>query len=108
MMNFDDTIAAIATAPGTGAIAVVRMSGQNSFLFAKKIFRHKDHEPGKGDTHFKSHRAIFGRIVNPDTSEQIDEVVLTAFQAPHTYTGEDIVEISCHGGKVVTAELLGV
>lgn len=106
MIFFDETIAAISTAPGVGAIAVVRASGKNALEIAKKIFR-----SGGGTVEvaqFKPNFATHGYIVDPKSGDTIDEVVLTAFQAPHTYTGEDLVEISCHGGPVVTAEILAL
>lgn len=108
MMNFADTITAISTAPGTGAIAVVRMSGSDAFLIAKKLFRpHRNHS-AEGEKWLHSHRATYGFIFDPTSADKLDEVVLTPFQAPHTYTGEDLVEISCHGGPVITAEILSL
>ena len=108
MMNFHDTISAISTAPGTGAIAVVRLSGPDAFVIARKIFLSGKHSSPKTDFEFKSNFATHGFVCDPATNEPIDEVVLTPFKAPHTYTGEDLVEISCHGGPVVTAEILSL
>jgi tRNA modification GTPase len=106
MRNFDDTIAAISTPPGIGAIAVVRMSGPQSFQIAKSIFRRGSSSTENTKDLLKSHHAAFGQIIDPDSQQCIDEVVLTAFRSPHTYTGEDIVEISCHGSPVVASEIL--
>lgn len=108
MMNVEDTIAAISTAPGTGAIAVVRLSGPQAFSIAERIFRRKGHSENQGEMRLTSHHATVGYIVDQKSGETIDEVVLTPFQAPHTYTGEDVVEISCHGGRVVTSEILSL
>jgi tRNA modification GTPase len=106
MMNLGNTIAAISTAPGTGAIAVVRMSGPEAFSIAKKHFRRPANSSSGEETWPKSQFATHGFWINPETQIRLDEVVVTPFQAPHTYTGEDLVEISCHGGPVVTAEIL--
>ena len=108
MMNFQDTIAAISTAPGTGAIAVVRLSGPEAFSIARKIFSSGKRGSQNDEIELKSNFATHGFIYDRATSEPIDEVVLTPFKAPHTYTGEDLVEISCHGAPVITAEILAV
>jgi tRNA modification GTPase len=105
MIFFDETIAAISTAPGIGAIAVVRVSGKDALKIAKIIFRRgSDLEVQE----FKANFATHGFIVDPISGDTIDEVILTPFIAPHTYTGEDLIEISCHGGPVVTAEILSL
>lgn len=98
-----DTIAAISTPYGTGAIAVVRMSGQSSFDIAAKIFRGAGSFQGIPD-----HKAACGTIVEPETGEIIDEVVLLKMGAPNTFTAEDIVEIDCHGGLVVQGRILAL
>lgn len=109
MTFFEDTIAAISTAPGIGAIAVVRVSGKDALNLAEKIFR-SGKSGGTADElpHLKANFATHGFIYDPKSGDTIDEVVLTPFKAPHTYTGEDLVEISCHGGPVVTAEILSL
>lgn len=94
-MIADDTIAALSTPPGEGAIAVVRISGPAARDIAGQIFRGPAPEPRV---------ATFGRIFAGD--EAVDEVVLTAFAAPASYTGEDVVEIGCHGGVVISARVL--
>jgi tRNA modification GTPase len=106
MIFFDESIAAISTAPGIGAIAVVRVSGKDALNIAEKIFR-----VGRGSRkapELKANHAVHGFVVDPLSDDVVDEVVLTTFKAPHTYTGEDLVEISCHGGPVVTAEILSL
>jgi len=95
----EDTIAAISTPPGEGGIAIVRMSGNKAVSIARKIFSSR--EPLGS---FKGNRAYHGWIV--DNGARIDEVVVTFFLAPDSYTGEDVVEISCHGGYFVTRRIL--
>ncbi len=94
-MLVEDTIAALSTPPGEGAIAVVRLSGPEALTIAGKIFRGATPQP---------RRAVFGRIV--DAEGVVDEVVLTTFSAPASYTGEHVVEIGCHGGVLVSARVL--
>lgn len=93
-----DTIAAISTAFGKGALSIVRMSGSESIEIANKVFK------GKNLNKVKSHTVHYGHIV--DNGEVIDEVLLTVFRAPKTFTREDVVEISCHGGIFVTNKIL--
>jgi len=94
-----DTIAAISTPPGEGGIAVIRISGDTSLDLTDKIFRGRL-LPSK----LKSHRVIHGEIY--DGNSLIDEVLLTVMRSPHTYTGEDVIEISCHGGRVTANRIL--
>src|SRR6266566_4628200 len=95
-----ETIAAISTPAGEGAIALVRISGVNAIEVADKIFRGKE-KPSR----FASHVQHFGEIV--DASERlVDQVMVSIHQAPAGYTGEDLVEISCHGGMLVSAHVL--
>jgi len=95
-----ETIAAISTPPGEGAIALVRISGPAAVSIAEKIFRGK-----KRPSRFASHSQYFGDIVT-ESGGLIDEVMMSIHRAPASYTGEDIVEISCHGGTLVTAKVL--
>src|ERR1017187_9597321 len=90
----DDTIAALATPAGIGAIAVIRLSGKDSFSILNKIFYSKS---GKAiDVSKKAANTIhFGVLRDGETV--LDEVLISVFIAPHSYTGENIVEISCHG-----------
>ena len=103
-VNLDDTIVAIATAPGRGGIGVVRLSGPDARKIAAPILRLKHElEPG---------RAIFGELVDPKSAEtaaataRIDEVVVTYFAKPHSYTTDDVIEISCHGSPVVLRHIV--
>jgi tRNA modification GTPase len=92
----NDTIAALSTPPGEGALAVVRISGLRAWEIARKIFR--------GAREFEPRRAHHGRVVNVDGV--VDEVVLTAYRGPASYTGEDVVELCGHGGALVSAQVL--
>ena len=94
------TIAAIATPQGYGGIGVVRISGDQSTDFTHRLLC-------KGDrADFAPNRASFHHLVNPETGAMIDEVIITFFKAPHSFTGEDVVEISCHGSPMVLSEIL--
>ncbi len=94
-MHLDDTIVAIATPPGRGGIGVVRLSGAEARDIARPMLRlAHGHDFGPG-------RAHFGELIDPATGERIDEVVVTFFAKPHSYTTDDVVEISCHGSPVV-------
>ena len=95
-----DTIAAISTPAGEGAIAIVRISGPNAVAIADKIFRGK-----KSASQFTSHVQNFGEIVTV-SGTLIDQVLISIHRAPASYTGEDMIEISCHGGVLVTAKVL--
>jgi tRNA modification GTPase len=92
-MHLDDTIVAIATPPGRGGIGVVRLSGPEARAIAAPLLRLK-HELAAG-------RAVFGELIEPDTGERIDEIVATYFAKPHSYTTDDVVELSAHGAPVV-------
>ena len=98
----NDTIAAIATAPGAGGIAVVRLSGANSYAIAEKVFRPANAK--KRVSEAKGYTAMFGSFVQG--GESFDEGVALFFRAPHSYTGEDVVELSCHGGSAVARRLV--
>ena len=100
-MNRGDTIAAISTPPGRGGIGVVRLSGADSLEIAATLFQSKS-IASVG----QPNRAQFGRIIDTADGEHIDEAILTYFRAPHSYTGEDVVELSCHGSPVVLARVL--
>src|SRR5690349_9546268 len=99
-MYSDDTIAAISTPPGRGGIGIVRISGPASLQIATSFFRSQSTDQPQPN------RAQFGRIVDPDNREFLDEVILTFFKSPHSYTGEDLVEISCHGSPIILSRLL--
>ena len=96
-----DTIAAISTPRGEGGIGIVRISGKDAFNILKKIFVPKS---GKDVEELKSFTINYGHIYNGD--ELVDEVLVSILKAPRTYTKEDIVEINCHGGFVITEKVL--
>jgi tRNA modification GTPase len=102
-MELFDTIAAISTPPGEGGIGIVRISGNASKKIAKTLFKSRN---GDSKTLFKSHYLNYGYIVEPSERTTIDEVLLSLMKGPHSYTGEDIVEIYAHGGNVVLAKIL--
>jgi tRNA modification GTPase len=94
-LNLDDTIVAVATPPGRGGIGVVRFSGSAARNIAAPMLRlAHGHD-------FEAGRTRFGEFVEPATGERIDEVIVTFYPKPHSYTSEDVVEISCHGSPVV-------
>ena len=95
-----ETIVAVSSPPGIGAIAVVRLSGDRSWEMVKKVFK----TPSK----IEIRKVIHGWIKDPTTDELVDEVVVIFYKAPRSYTGEDMVEIMCHGGPVVTRMLLNI
>jgi tRNA modification GTPase len=95
-----ETIAAIATPPGEGALAVIRISGPGALAVADTVFR-----AAKSPSAMEERRVAFGRIIDA-RGEVIDEVLLTLFRNPRSYTGEDLVEISGHGGSLVASRVL--
>ena len=99
-MTVPDTIAAVSTAPGEGAIALVRVSGANAVGVADKIFHGKE-MPSRFEPHVQHFGEIFG-----SERRLIDQVMLSVHRAPASYTGEDLIEISCHGGMLVSAKVL--
>ncbi len=99
----EDTIAAIATPPGTGAIGIIRVSGPMSREIASLIFRPSNKTDG-----FNSHRLYHGDIISPDTGRIIDEVLISFMMKPHSYTGEDILEINCHGSAFILQSVLSL
>ena len=101
----NDTIAALATPHGFGAIAIIRLSGKDAISITEKVFKTKALIP-KVLQNKASHTAHFGLIVENDVI--IDEVLATIFKAPKTYTGEEIVEISCHGSMFIQQQILQV
>lgn len=98
-----ETICAISTAAGMGAIAVVRVSGDEAISIASKIFKSCKGE--KTLTDFLPRRALYGSILNADGSV-LDEVVCTTFVAPNSFTGENSVEIACHGSQFIQQSIL--
>lgn len=102
-----DTIAALATAHGTAAIAVIRISGPQAFDVVERVFRSRSGKQ-KQLRHKPGHTAHFGTIVEGRQGEEVilDEVLVTIFKNPHSYTGEDSIEISCHGSVFIQQQLL--
>ncbi|MDO1500463.1 tRNA uridine-5-carboxymethylaminomethyl(34) synthesis GTPase MnmE [Winogradskyella maritima] len=100
-MTQNDTIVALATASGSGAIAVIRLSGPEAISYASQQFNSITR---KDIASQKSHTIHLGHIV--DGSRIIDEVLLSIFKNPHSYTGEDIIEISCHGSSFIQQEII--
>ena len=96
-----DTIAAIATAPGEGAIAIVRLSGPETYAIADRLYRGGSPPSARAPGTF-----AHGQIVAPASGEGLDDALLLIFRAPHSYTGEDSVEIQCHGGSQAARRIL--
>lgn len=96
----DETIAAVATPPGEGGVAMIRISGKHSLAVAAKIFTGPVHS-------YKTHTAHYGQILNSQ-GEQVDDVLLLVMLGKRSFTGEDTVEIHCHGGSLITRKVLEV
>ncbi|MDG5789408.1 tRNA uridine-5-carboxymethylaminomethyl(34) synthesis GTPase MnmE [Evansella sp. AB-P1] len=96
-----DTITAISTAMGEGAIAIIRISGNDAIQISDKIYRGKKHLKD-----VESHTINYGHIVDPETKEKIEEVMVSVLLSPKTFTREDMVEINCHGGIVSVNRIL--
>jgi tRNA modification GTPase len=102
-MPFPDTIAAIATPPGQGGLGIVRLSGPKALEIADRLFRSpQDKIPSR----VKSHTVHYGYIFDPGSNTDIDEVMLSVFRAPRSYTTEDVVEINAHGGMFPLGRIL--
>ena len=101
MNNEHRTIAAISTAQGEGGIGVIRISGEEAITVANQIFQNIN---GKRLCDMKGYTAAFGKVIAG--GEEIDEAVALVFRAPHSYTGENVVELSCHGGVYLTRQVL--
>ncbi len=102
-LQFEATIAAVATPPGEGGIAVIRLSGKKAHWIAETVFR-------LGTpveiTALSGYATRYGFWIAPETGEPFDDGLLTVFRAPHSYTGEDAAELSCHGGRASTSRAL--
>ena len=103
-MQTNSTIAAIATAPGMGAIAIIRLSGPESIEICEKVF--VPEKKGKLLSKQKAYTIHYGSIV--ENENIIDKVLVSLFRAPHSYTGDDMVEISCHGSPVIQQQILEI
>lgn len=95
-----ETIAAISTPPGEGAISIVRLSGDDAVALANSVFK------GKDLTKVPTHTINYGHIIDPRTKRPVDEVMVSVMRAPKTFTREDVVEINTHGGIVATSRVL--
>lgn len=100
MYNINETIVALATPPGIGAIGIIRLSGTNAIAIADKIFK------GKKLSAQPSHTIHFGKIM--DGTKALDEVVVSLYKAPKSYTGEDVVEISGHGSQYILEQIINL
>jgi len=100
--SYNETIVALATASGMGAIAVIRLSGKDAIAIADKVF--VSAKGKKGLKEKKTHTLHFGKLIDRDNV--IDEVLLSLFKSPNSYTGEDIVEISCHGSVFIQQQVI--
>jgi tRNA modification GTPase len=100
-MTGRDTIAAIATPPGVGGLGLIRVSGPASDAIARRVFR-----PVRPPASFLSHHLYHGEIIVPETGAVIDDVLVAFMRGPRTYTGEDTLEISCHGGPLILRTVL--
>ena len=98
MYQINETIVALATPPGEGAIGVIRLSGTEAITIADRIFK------GKKLANQASHTLHFGKIT--DGNKEVDEVVMSLYKGPKSYTGEDVVEISCHGSHYVLQQVI--
>ncbi|MHB1484562.1 MAG: tRNA uridine-5-carboxymethylaminomethyl(34) synthesis GTPase MnmE [Saccharofermentanales bacterium] len=105
MQDAHAAYAACASPPGISGIAVIRMSGEGAFEIADDVFTSRSPDPVNVAA-MKGYTCAFGDISYPGTGEVIDSVILTKFTAPHSYTGEDTIEISCHGGSAVKKNIL--
>ena len=101
MLYSNHIITAISTAPGIGGIAVIRVSGEGSITFCDQVFRSAS---GKKLADQKANTLHFGSIING--KEILDEVLVSLFRAPHSFTGEEVVEISCHGSQYIQQNIL--
>lgn len=97
-----DTITAISTPIGEGAISIVRLSGQNAIEVTSKIYK------GKNLAEVDSHTIHYGKIIDPSTNDVAEEVMVTVMRGPKTFTREDVVEINCHGGLVSVNRVLEI
>lgn len=103
-MYREDTIAAIATPPGEGGVAIVRVSGIDAEAIASRVFV----RPAGRNGRLESHKLYHGQIRDPEDGRVLDQVLLTIMRRPRSYSGEDVVEIHCHGGALVVRRVLGL
>lgn len=103
-MKNDSTICAIATPPGSGAISIIRISGKDAYSICNKIVKFRDKKKILID--LKPYTIHFANIIHDE--KLIDEVLVSLFRAPHSYTGEDLIEISCHGAHYIQQQILQI
>jgi tRNA modification GTPase len=99
----NDTITAIATPPGEGGLSIIRISGKDALSIALRLFHSAT---GEAIQEFPPQKVIFGEIRDPASGQCVDEVLLTFFKGPRSYTAEDVIEISAHGGVLTTSKIL--
>src|SRR6185503_17522441 len=100
MYHIDDTIVALSTPPGIGAIGIIRLSGSNAIEIVSGIFK------GKNLLQQPTHTLHFGKIM--DDKNVVDEVVVGLYKSPKSYTGEDVVEVSCHGSQYILQQIIAL
>ena len=100
----NDTIAAVSTPRGEGGIGIVRLSGPDALSIVEKLFQ--PHRDQLEISEIGTHKLTYGHIVDPETGDPVDEVLVSVMRAPRTYTREDVVEINCHGGSVPLSKVL--
>lgn len=100
-MQTENTIVALATPTGRSGIGVIRLSGSRSLQIARALIQDKHFEA-------ESHRVVLKKLHDPNTGEILDHALLTYFKAPHSFTGEDVVELSCHGSPVLLRSLIDI
>lgn len=105
MIRQEHTICAIITPPGTGGISVIRLSGKDAVSIASKVFRKKS---GNSLSDAKTHSIHYGHILDSSSGDILDEVIVGIMKSPHSYTCEDVVEVSCHGGPLITGKILEI
>ncbi|MBI5194409.1 MAG: tRNA uridine-5-carboxymethylaminomethyl(34) synthesis GTPase MnmE [Nitrospirae bacterium] len=105
MVIQEDTVCAIVTPQGIGGISVIRLSGKDAIAIASGLFRTKS---GKSLTEAITHTIHYGFIIDPVSGEKADEVMVSVMRSPNSFTCEDVVEISCHGGLLITSKILEI
>src|SRR4030067_29879 len=105
MINQENTVCAIIPPPGTGGVSVIRLRGKEAISCAARVFRKKS---GKSLRDAKTNSIQYGHILDSSTGAVLDEVLVGIMKAPHSYTCEDVAEVSCHGGLLITSKILEV
>ncbi|MEO5358136.1 MAG: tRNA uridine-5-carboxymethylaminomethyl(34) synthesis GTPase MnmE [Nitrospirae bacterium YQR-1] len=105
MNSYDDTIAAVATPPGEGGVAIVRISGKDALTIADRMFKSKR---GKLPSKMPAFTMSLGMVINPEDGSAVDEVLIAVMRAPQSYTVEDVAEFHCHGGYFTVRKTLEI